>query len=398
MTIPRQDPILRVDQVGSLLRPASLQEAFARQATGELSEDGLRAAQDAAIRDVLDQQERLDMPVVTDGEFRRRVFMNSFAEVAGWSLWSRPFGSRPTTTAAAPESSVTADPSDPTRVLNYAVTEPLRLVHNAPLDEYEFASRLTGKPVKVTVIDTDRIRSVVDLDASRDTYPDEQALLADVVSIQREIVRGLADAGCPYIQIDAPSYTRFVDPEWSAQLRADGREPLAVFEESLSADNAVISGIDDVEFGIHLCRGTPADGGYHRQGFYDSIAEPLFNRLGHSRFLLEYDTDRAGSFEPLRFVPKGKIVVLGLVSTKVPEIESVDVLKRRIDEAARYLSLEQLAVSPQCGFSPAWAGTASARTSSGASSRCCWRPRVRYGAKMQVGCSGPKLRAGIAHR
>jgi 5-methyltetrahydropteroyltriglutamate--homocysteine methyltransferase len=234
---------------------------------------------------------------------------------------------------ARPGAQATLTHTDPTRTLNYVVKEPLRLVRNAPLDEYRFTSQLTGKPVKVTVIDTDRIRSVVDLEGSSDTYSDEASLLADVVRIQHEIVRGLVDAGCPYVQIDAPSYTRFVDPDWSAQLRATGRDPMDVFAESLHADNAVVQGIEGVELGIHLCRGTPVDGGYHRQGFYDELAEPLFNQLAHSRYLLDYDTERCGSFAPLRFVPKGKIVVLGLVSTKVPEIESVDLLRRRIDEA-----------------------------------------------------------------
>jgi 5-methyltetrahydropteroyltriglutamate--homocysteine methyltransferase len=345
----------RVDHIGSLLRPRTLQEAFARHAAGEISEAQLSDAQDAAIRDVLDQQERLDLPVVTDGEFRRRVFMNSFAEVAGWDLWSRRQpapGARPTPAAA----SATLTHTDPTRTLKYAVTERLRLVRNAPLGEYQFSRGLTSKPVKVTVIDTDRIRSVVDPDASREAYPDPHELLADVVAIEHEIVRGLAEAGCGYIQIDGPSYTRFVDPDWTEQMRIEGQDPASALHESIQADNAVISSIDGVTFAMHLCRGNPADGGYHRQGYYDPIAEPLFNELKHDRFLLEYDTERAGSFEPLRFVPRDKTVVLGLVSTKVPEAESVDELKRRIDEAAQFIPLEQLAISPQCGFSSGLGG------------------------------------------
>jgi 5-methyltetrahydropteroyltriglutamate--homocysteine methyltransferase len=160
----------------------------------------------------------------------------------------------------------------------------------------------------------------------------------------------LADAGCPYIQHDAPSYTAYVDAKSLERMRGLGIDPMQQMTQSISADNAVIGGIPGVTFGIHLCRGNVRSM-WHREGGYDAIAETLFNSLHHDRFLLEYDTERAGSFEPLRFVPKNKIVVLGLVSSKIPELESADQLKRRIDQASRYIPLEQLALSPQCGFS-----------------------------------------------
>jgi len=160
----------------------------------------------------------------------------------------------------------------------------------------------------------------------------------------------LADAGCLYIQIDAPSYTSYVDAQSLEQMRAAGMDPVAKMERSMMADNAIIGGVNGVTFGIHLCRGNVRSM-WHREGSYDAIAERLFNALKHERFLLEYDTERAGGFEPLRFVPKNKTAVLGLVSTKVPALESPDELKRKIDEASRYLPLEQLALSPQCGFS-----------------------------------------------
>jgi 5-methyltetrahydropteroyltriglutamate--homocysteine methyltransferase len=160
----------------------------------------------------------------------------------------------------------------------------------------------------------------------------------------------LADAGCPYIQIDAPSYTAYVDPRSLEKMRVAGQDPLAKMDCSIKADNALVEGIDGVTLGIHLCRGNVRSM-WHREGAYDAIADRLFNGLHHHRFLLEYDTERAGGFEPLRFVPKNKIVVLGLVSTKVPDLESADELKRRIDQASRFIPLEQLALSPQCGFS-----------------------------------------------
>jgi 5-methyltetrahydropteroyltriglutamate--homocysteine methyltransferase len=156
-------------------------------------------------------------------------------------------------------------------------------------------------------------------------------------------------AGCRYVQIDAPGYTAYVDEPSLAAMRSRGEDPMRNLERSLAADAAVVRGFDGVTFGIHLCRGNQHSM-WHREGHYDAIAERLFNALPHQRLLLEYDSPRAGSFEPLRLVPKGKVCVLGLVSTKVPELETPDALARRIDEAARYLPLEQLALSPQCGF------------------------------------------------
>jgi 5-methyltetrahydropteroyltriglutamate--homocysteine methyltransferase len=164
------------------------------------------------------------------------------------------------------------------------------------------------------------------------------------------MVEQLAGAGCPYIQMDAPSYTAYVDASSLEKMRRQGLDPVARLARSMEADNSVIAGIAGPVFGIHLCRGNVRSM-WHREGGYDAIAEQLFNGLRHQRYLLEYDTGRAGGFEPLRFVPKGKTVVLGLVSTKVPALETADHLMRRIEEASRYLAIEQLALSPQCGFS-----------------------------------------------
>jgi len=175
------------------------------------------------------------------------------------------------------------------------------------------------------------------------------AFLADVVAIERQIVTSLVDAGCRYVHIDAPGFTAYVDEPSLQQMRARGEDPERNLDRSLKAEAAVIADYSGTVFGIHLCRGNQRSM-WHREGTYDAIAERLFNELPHQRFLLEYDSPRAGSFAPLRFVPKGSVVVLGLVSSKVPEIESVDALKRRIDEASRFVPLEQLAISPQCGF------------------------------------------------
>jgi len=165
------------------------------------------------------------------------------------------------------------------------------------------------------------------------------------------MVTGLVDAGCRYIQIDGPSYAfRYIDPQAVQRLRAQGGDPGALLEHAIAADNAMIDGFDDVTFGMHVCRGNNA-AGVPRSGSYDAIAERLFSQLRHQRLLLEYDDEaREGDFSPLRFVPPDKVVVLGIVTTKSRRIETVDELKRRIDDAATYLPLEQLAISPQCGF------------------------------------------------
>jgi 5-methyltetrahydropteroyltriglutamate--homocysteine methyltransferase len=173
--------------------------------------------------------------------------------------------------------------------------------------------------------------------------------VADVVAIEREMIQGLADAGCRYVQIDAPGFTAYVDPPSLEKMRQRGEDPMENFARSLKAEGDVVRGFPGVTFGIHLCRGNQRSM-WHREGTYDAIAERIFNELPHQRFLLEYDTPRAGSFEPLRFVPKGKTVVLGLVSTKVSALEEEDFLKRRIEEASKFIPVDQLAISPQCGF------------------------------------------------
>jgi 5-methyltetrahydropteroyltriglutamate--homocysteine methyltransferase len=180
-------------------------------------------------------------------------------------------------------------------------------------------------------------------------YWSTEDFVADVVRIEREIVRSLVEAGCRYVQIDAPSYTAYVDGPSLQEMRDRGEDPMKNLARSINADNEILRLFDNVTFGIHLCRGNQRSM-WHREGSYDAIAEMLFTQLQHDRLLLEYDSPRAGTFEPLRFVPKGKTVVLGLVSTKVAELETVDDLKQRIDRASKYIPLEQLAISPQCGF------------------------------------------------
>ncbi len=345
---------IRADVVGSLLRPDFLKQARERWDEEKIGAEELRAVENQAIRRAVALQEMVGLEVITDGEMRRLNFQDSFgASVTGFDAGradikfyeARVAGAEPLQRWEFPEWEAKATAVAQRR----PVAERLRLARNVPLEEYLFVSRVARTPAKVTLIGPDRVTQRFDREASISMYPTIDDFVADVVRIQREMIGALATAGCRYVQIDAPGYTAYVDSPSLDAMRRRGEDPMENFARSLKADNEVIRGFEGVTFGIHICRGNQRSM-WHREGSYDPIAERLLNELNHDRFLLEYDSPRAGSFEPLRFVPKGKIVVLGLVSTKVPELETVDDLKRRIDEAARYLPLEQLAISPQCGF------------------------------------------------
>ena len=345
---------IRTDVVGSLLRPAFLKGARLLYDEGKIGGDELRKTEDDAIRQAVLLQEGVGLDVVTDGELRRLNFQDSFgASVAGFDAGradlrfyeKRVEGAQPLQRWEIHDHGAKGTAVAQRR----PVVEPLRLVKNVPLEEYLFVSRVARRPAKVTLIGPDRICQRFDDAASTSVYPTIDDFMAAVVKIEREIVRSLVEAGCRYIQIDAPGYTAYVDPPSLEAMRLRGEDPMENFSRSLQADNEVLRGFEKVTFGIHLCRGNQRSM-RHREGTYDAIAERLLTELPHDRFLLEYDSPRAGTFEPLRFVLKGKTVVLGLVSTKVPQLETIDDLKRRIDEASTYVPIEQLAISPQCGF------------------------------------------------
>jgi 5-methyltetrahydropteroyltriglutamate--homocysteine methyltransferase len=345
---------IRTDVVGSLLRPARWKEARLKLESGLLQKPDFDALEIECIRDHLRLQESLGLDVVSDGEISRLNFQDSFGlavrgyESAAETVQSqerRAAGGTPLARWDIPD---LAGPGTPV-VHRRPVTERLSLLKNVPLYEYRRVAPLAKKPVKVSLIGPDRIQQRFDLESSRNIYKTMDDFMADVVAIQRAMIRELADAGCRYVHIDEPGYTAYVDEPSLAGMRKRGEDPQENFSRSLLANARVMESFPAVTFGIHLCRGNQRSM-WHREGAYDAIAERLFNELPHQRFLLEYDSPRAGGFAPLRFVPKGKVVVLGLVSTKVPELETVDVLRRRIDEAAKHLPLEQLAISPQCGF------------------------------------------------
>jgi 5-methyltetrahydropteroyltriglutamate--homocysteine methyltransferase len=347
----------RVDQVGSLLRPPSLVEAFLRFGRGELGEPELQAAQDEAVRNVVAKQEELGLPFVTDGEYRRLNWQVSFSEVSGWDLWEtswRGFLRNPNN--LAPEEKPFHKGEDAVVSFKTPATARLKLVKSFPSTEYRFLRKITDRPVKITLMGPDRVCQMCDLEASRKVYKDGDAFLADVVAIQTQMVNDLVDEGCDYVQLDEPSYTGYVDPATLERIRARGEDPLRNLRRAVEADNKVIEeSRGKAVFGLHICRGNRASM-WHREGKYDDIAEALFGGLKFDRLLLEYDTERAGGFEPLRFVPKGTIAVLGLITTKSGQVETVDCMRRRLDDASKFISLDQVALSPQCGFASGIAG------------------------------------------
>jgi len=345
---------LRVDQVGGLRAPFALREAFERRRRNEITEGQFIELRESAIAEVIARQESLGIPVVTDGELRRTNFQDSFNEaVAGFV---KPANLK------FPGENQSAQPYTRTQSADWQrwkAKERLTLLRQRAAQEYAASAEMAKQPVKVTMLSADRIAERFDAAGSRQAYRDLDDFLDHVVAIERQMIAELVAAGCRYIQIDAPGYTSYVDEPSLAAMRARGEDPERRLARSIEADNAVIAGFDGIVFGLHICRGgartiDPATGTlapqWHREGHYDAIAERLFSELKHDRLLLEYDSDRAGGFAPLRFVQPGKIAVLGLVTTKSAAIEPVEWLQRRVDEASRHLPLEQLALSPQCGF------------------------------------------------
>jgi 5-methyltetrahydropteroyltriglutamate--homocysteine methyltransferase len=346
-----------------MVRPEKLKAVFARYDRRQATREELSKAQDEAIRDLIQKQQAHGLPVVTDGEFRRHSFQESFSEcVTGFDVPKNVglyYEQRDLNQKPLERAEQNFDEAGPAIITRRGALERLKLTRNLPLEEFRYAQSVAKVPPKVTLLGPDRIAQRFKWEGSLNVYKGLDDFVEHVVQIERQIIADLVNAGCKYIQIDAPGYTAYVDKVSLDRMRSRGEEPEKNFQRSIDADNALIEGFPGVTFGIHICRGNartidPKTGKlvpqWHREGSYDAIAEKLFNSLKHQRLLLEYDSDRAGGFEPLRLVPNDKIVVLGLVSTKNSDMETVDNLKRRIDQASKFLPVDQLALSPQCGF------------------------------------------------
>jgi len=358
---------VRADHTGALKRPDWLLELYAKLGEGQASLDEVRQGQDKAIREVIAKQEAVGMPVVTDGEFARiGGFQESFGgAVTGFDAMPYVYRRRQGQPPAASSSGTQELPNRRietglsgagTAIYNRLPTkERLKLVRNLIAEEYKRASTMTSTPVKVTLIGPDRITQRFEYENSRDVYKDMDAFLEDVVAIQRQMIQEAVDAGCRYIQIDEPGYTAYVDPPLIEAMHKRGEDPMSNLQRSIRADNAVIAGFPGVTFAVHICRGNSGGrggAGWHREGSYDAIAERLFGDLNFDRFLLEYDSELSGTFEALRYIPKGKMAVLGLVSNH-GDVETREYLLRRLEEASQFVPMEQIGICPRCGFGSA---------------------------------------------
>ncbi len=329
----------RAEVIGSLLRPDYLKQAVEQHDAGQISDDDLRRVEDRAVLEAIRLQEECGIDVLTDGEMRRKFWFDPLtASLAGYN-------------PAVPAPAIFTAGEQPSRELPLlpAVTDRLGPKTNLPLRETSFVREHTSRPVKATLPSLSYASVLFVPGISDKAYPDRAPYMQDALRLVRQLVEQLVAAGVRYIQLDAPRYTHLVSEEGLANFRKLQIDTKTWLGEMIALDNQLIAGFPDVTFGLHLCRGN------HRsmwsvEGGYDPIAEQLFNDLKVQRLLLEYDTPRAGTFAPLRFVPADKTVVLGLVTTKEPEIESAATLRQRIEEAARYVPLERLALSPQCGF------------------------------------------------
>jgi 5-methyltetrahydropteroyltriglutamate--homocysteine methyltransferase len=338
-------PPFRADHVGSLLRPSALRQAFRRHQAGEIDDAEFARIQDQCVRDAVRMQEDLGFKVVTDGEFRRASYWARFTErIEGFGLRASvlPFKD---------------DEGGQNEFIAPYVTGRIRRTQPLAVDEFTFLKQVARATSKVTLPSpsTMHFYGTVDYGAP-EFYGDFAPFFEDLGRAFAEEISALAKAGCRYVQLDEVAIVLLADPRIRDHVKSRGADPDQLVELYIAATNRALAGRpSDMAVGFHICRGN-YKGRYLGEGGYDALAERIFAGVDATHFLLEYDTPRAGGFAPLRAVPANKGVVLGLISSKVADVETVDVLKRRIDEAARYIDIDRLAVSPQCGFASAAAG------------------------------------------
>lgn len=338
----RTQPPFRADHVGSFLRPAELHAARARRKKGEIDAAQLREVEDRSIREIVRAQEDWGLQGITDGEFRRTFFHIDFLEqLEGVEVRGG---------IAVKFRGAAGDVDFAPPVLH--VTGKLRHVKPIQLEDFNFLKSVTTRTPKVTIPSPTMLHFRGGRGAiSREAYPDMEEFFADVAKCYRAEIQTLADAGCTYLQLDDTNLAYLCDPKMRDGARQRGDDPDALPRRYAQLINACIAGRPaNMHVCIHLCRGN-FQSAWAAEGSYEPVAKALFQELNVDGYFLEYDDARSGGFSPLRFVPEGKIIVLGLVSSKLAALESVDELKTRIDEASHYVPLEQLCLSPQCGFS-----------------------------------------------
>jgi 5-methyltetrahydropteroyltriglutamate--homocysteine methyltransferase len=328
----------RSDVVGSLLRPTYLREAQAQLERGALTPAAYKQIEDRAVGEAVALQQEAGLDVLTDGEMRRYAFFGHLAEAlegfdkfAGWSITFHD------------------EEGHQDNVQRPVVVSKLKWRRQMAVEEFTYLRGRTTVPAKVTLLSAQQAAAYYDPQKSKGAYATLDAYLADLVDFTRREIAELKRLGCEYVQIDAPQYAALLDETIREGYRQRGADPDKLLAASVEMDNAIIEGHSGVSFGIHICRGNHKSM-FYASGGYDRIAEQVFGRSKFDRFLLEYDDERSGTFEPLRYVPDGRVVVLGLVSSKLPRMESPDSLKARIKEASAFVPLDRLALSPQCGF------------------------------------------------
>jgi 5-methyltetrahydropteroyltriglutamate--homocysteine methyltransferase len=347
----------RADHVGSLLRPPEVLQAHADFAAQRISEEQRRSIEDHAILNALELQKQVGLDVFSDGEYRRGNWAGDFvAAVDGYVQGEPPIRfSWQLVEGAAPEEAETVRDSLRSMPQQSGMIIGQKLRQRNRLTEHEvgFLKEHASGPFKITMPAASYIVARGWKPGTTDkVYPTRWDLVQDVARIVNAEVRSLASEGVPYIQLDNPHLPDYIPEDRREQWRALGVDPDVGLDEDVRGDNLALEGLDrsKVTLATHICRGNGAHSSWHTQGGYERIAEKVFNTLNVDRFLLEYDSERAGGFEPLRFMPRNKHVVLGLITTKLGRLETEDLLLRRIEEASKYVPVENLAISPQCGF------------------------------------------------
>lgn len=343
--LPARRPPFRADHIGSLLRPSRLRQAFRDHASGRLPDAGFRAIQDDAIRAVVALQAEIGFGVVNDGEYRRGSYWGRFVErTHGFGVREALFKFRD-------------DEGQETEFTAPFVEAPVRREAAIAVDEVRFVRALTEQVVKVTLPAPSTMHFWRGQRfAEPGVYENAAAFFEDLGRVYRAEIADLAQAGAQYVQLDEVALAVLCDPAARENVKANGLEPEDLVGLYVDAINgAVADRPPSLVVGVHMCRGN-FKGKYLSEGGYDSVAEHLFGSANVDHFLLEYDTPRAGDFAPLRFMPRTKGVVLGLISSKTPTLEPLELLKRRVADAARYVDGERLALSPQCGFASTVAG------------------------------------------
>jgi 5-methyltetrahydropteroyltriglutamate--homocysteine methyltransferase len=340
---------IRADHVGSLLRPQALLDARQARQEGRITQEQLREAEDKAILGVLEMQRQSGIGVFTDGEFRRTSWVSGLPEMLDGVQITDRARLPPRSWKGVGEAEANAE----LPITALAVTSKVKVRGRFTGAETGFLKGHAPGPYKITMPSPTIQMNM--LSQEQDAYASRQELLDDLVAITRDEVDAQAADGAAYIQLDSLRYTQVING--FAPNGEDMSDAGQILDQTIAADNAVLARIRSkgVTAGVHVCRGNHRSA-WVMSGGYDAVAERLLNEVQTDRFLLEYDDDRSGGFEPLRFLPKDKIVVLGLVTTKVGVLEDPDLLRRRVDEAAKFAPLEQLALSPQCGFASTFRG------------------------------------------